>query len=96
MKDVSLREEGDTLHVGGDLTFATVGKVARDSQWRHASRVVDLAGVNACDSAGLALLIEWLRQARRAGTAIVYRNVPERMLQLARISELDGIITADA
>ena len=46
------------------------------------------------DSAGLALLIEWLSVAKAAGRALRYENVPSQLDQLARLSELDSLISA--
>lgn len=46
---------------------------------------VDLAGVTDADSAGLALLIEWTRQARAEGRTITFRSLPRRLADMARI-----------
>ncbi|HLU62542.1 MAG TPA: STAS domain-containing protein [Gammaproteobacteria bacterium] len=87
------KEEGEVLRVSGDLTFATVAGLARQSSgWNPRVSAIDLAAVGECDSAGLALLLEWRRRARREGIDVVYRNVPPRLLQLARISELDTFL----
>jgi len=90
---VEMREEGDRLRVCGDLTFETVAAIARkERRWKEQSPTVDLGAVSACDSAGLALLIDWRRRARREGVELVYRNVPDRLLKLARISEVDSLL----
>ena len=54
--------------------------------------LVDLGGVGASDSAGLALLIEWLRVARQGGQAIRFANVPAQIEALARISEVEDLL----
>lgn len=53
---------------------------------------IDLSGVSDSDSAGLALLIEWLRMARQRGTQIRYANMPAQLQALARISEVQGLL----
>jgi phospholipid transport system transporter-binding protein len=53
---------------------------------------VDLGGVGESDSAGLALLIEWLRMAKQSGKEIHFANVPEQIEALARISEVEDLI----
>lgn len=53
---------------------------------------VDLAEVARADSAGVALLVEWMQQARRRGGEIRYLNIPSQMLAIARVSGLDHIL----
>lgn len=53
---------------------------------------IDLAGVPEGDSAGLALLIEWLRQAKQQQQEIRFKNVPKQIAALARISEVGDLI----
>ncbi|PID62721.1 MAG: hypothetical protein CSB44_03125 [Gammaproteobacteria bacterium] len=55
---------------------------------------IDLAGVSKSNSAGPALMIEWLARAGKAGHAIQYRNVPESLMELARVSQVDELIAA--
>jgi phospholipid transport system transporter-binding protein len=53
---------------------------------------VDLAGVTRADSAGLALLVEWLRESEIAGNSIEFVNVPAQLLSIARVCGLDDIL----
>lgn len=53
---------------------------------------VDLAGVTAGDSAGLAVLVEWMSAARSRGATLHYAQVPEQILAVARISDLDRLL----
>jgi phospholipid transport system transporter-binding protein len=55
---------------------------------------VDLGQVRSGDSAGLAVLLEWLASAQRSGTSLDYENIPPQMLAIARISEIDKMLTA--
>lgn len=57
---------------------------------------VDLAGVTAIDSGGLALLITWLAHARAAGRVLTYRNAPASLRALARISDVDALLLGAA
>jgi phospholipid transport system transporter-binding protein len=56
---------------------------------------VDLAGVAEADSAGLALLIEWLRVARQRSQRIQFANMPAQINALARISEVEDLLAAN-
>lgn len=53
---------------------------------------VDLSGVPEGDSAGLALLIEWIRLARKQNQQIRYKNMPRQIAALAAISEVDQLL----
>ena len=61
-----------------------------------AELVVDLTKVQRIDSAGLALLVEWLRQAKRNDISIRFKNIPARMLAIAAICGLEQILPASA
>ncbi|HEY5718813.1 MAG TPA: STAS domain-containing protein [Gammaproteobacteria bacterium] len=56
---------------------------------------LDLAGVGRGDSAGVALLLEWRRAARRAGCELHYRNLPESLLAIARVCGVDTLLPLD-
>ena len=95
---VSDAGEGRFL-VTGDLTFATA-RVAREVgilalEGSRAQRiVVDCAGVTRSDSAGLAVLLDSLAWGRRKSRAVSLTNLPESLVAIARISEVDGLLTA--
>ena len=56
--------------------------------------VIDLVGVTASDSSGLALLIEWLSVAKGASRVLRYDNIPTQLQQLARLSEVEELLLA--
>jgi len=83
------------VRIVGSLGFATVNTLlsqGSDLIGRGQASVIDLAGVTDGDSAGLALLIEWLSVARQAGRGLRYDNVPSQLHQLARLSEVEELI----
>jgi phospholipid transport system transporter-binding protein len=53
---------------------------------------VDLSGLSAGDSAGLAVLVEWLGTARQRGARLRYTGVPAQMRAIARISDLEELL----
>ena len=88
-------DAGERARVIGSLGFTTVGTllpigVQAISDGRAA--VIDLAGVTASDSSGLALLIEWLSAAKAASRALRYENLPAQLQQLARLSEVEELL----
>lgn len=83
------------VRVVGSLGFSTVTTLlpaGSDAIRRGQAAVIDLAGVTDSDSAGLALLIEWLSVAHGAGQGLRYDNVPSQLHQLARLSEVEELI----
>jgi phospholipid transport system transporter-binding protein len=79
----------------GALGFETAAHALREGTAMIAGQgeqVVDLAGITDADSAGLAVLVEWLAAARARGAGLRYENVPGQLLAIARISDLDGLL----
>lgn len=87
--------EGGQSRVDGSLHFTTVSALFRagiDAIDGGRAAVIDLAGVKASDSSGLALLIEWLSVAKAAGRPLRYENLPCQLQQLARLSEVEELL----
>jgi phospholipid transport system transporter-binding protein len=84
--------------VTGELTFATardarqLGLLVLESS-RAERLVVDCSGVTRADSAGLAVLLDWLAWGRRKSRTIELENLPASLVAIARISEVDGLLT---
>ncbi|HEB95596.1 MAG TPA: STAS domain-containing protein [Sedimenticola thiotaurini] len=90
-----VKRQQDELRVEGDLVFETVGPLLSEgvSLFGGGSRItIDLAGVGAIDSAGVALLLEWLSRARERGCSIAFRDVPDALWRIARLSNLDSLL----
>lgn len=89
---------GGRVRVSGVLDADTVVAVLQQSKEHFASEPqisIDLTDVAESDSAGLALLIEWLRIARQRGQKIQFANVPAQINALARISEVEDLLAAN-
>jgi len=89
-------DAGQTARVSGPLTFASVPRlyeqVAQHQKGGAAITQIDLAGVGAVDSAGLALLLEWQSRQRQRGGTLAVRNSPDSLLRLARLAEADELL----
>ena len=78
--------------VEGNLTFASI-----DQQSMHSfkflkgmdSICIDLSQVGMTDSAGLALMIEWIKQSRMSRVKLSFKNIPPQLLALAKLSGFD-------
>ncbi len=87
--------EGGRARVTGTLHFSTVSALLTagvDAIDGGQATVIDLAGVTASDSSGLALLIEWLSVAKFNAKELRYENIPSQLQQLARLSEVEELL----
>jgi phospholipid transport system transporter-binding protein len=90
-------QEGERSRVVGVLHFTTVTAllhVGSDAIANGRAATIDLSGVKDSDSSGLALLIEWLSIARAESRNLRYENIPTQLHQLARLSDVEELLTA--
>ena len=95
MNDAGITVDGDRWVLSGELDFDTVPTLLahQGAQMVRGSTIhVDLAGVTRVDSAGLALMIEWVRESQRKGLAITFDNVPEQLQSIAHVCGLDDVL----
>lgn len=96
MAQPSVRESRDgRVEIHGDLSFASVPLLweqHREVFSRPGALDIDLSHVERSDSAGLALLMECLRQAAETGASVRFFNIPAQMLAIARVSSLDDVL----
>jgi phospholipid transport system transporter-binding protein len=84
--------EAERFVVEGDLTFSVMDKktVSSFAFLANGKQItLDLGKVNNADSAGLALMLEWIKQARSKRVQLQFINIPEQILNLAKLSGLD-------
>jgi phospholipid transport system transporter-binding protein len=85
----------DRFLLRGELTFATAAEAlerSRELFRDHAFIELDLSGVTAADSAGLALLLEWITWARGSARELQFHHIPEQLLAIAQISEVEDLL----
>jgi phospholipid transport system transporter-binding protein len=86
------------MDVKGALTYVTARR-AREAGLRilqgsssREAMTVDCSGVGDADSAGLAVLIDWLATASKQGRGIQFSNLPPGILAAAKISDVESIL----
>jgi len=87
-----IKESVGHIVIDGDLTFATIDKKSLKSfSFLNTSKeiTIDLSRVSSTDSAGLALMIEWIKYSRQHRTQLSFKNIPEQLLNLAKLSGFD-------
>ena len=89
----------NAFSVSGELNMQTVPAISQMANGQLSGLSgevsIDLSAVSRADSAGLALLIDWLRIAKRHRYKLAFRNLPEQLMQIAAVSELQDILPID-
>ena len=86
------------IEVRGALTFGTARRVRVAAARLLVARggpalTVDCSAVSASDSAGLAVLLDWLALAKRQGRAVRFMNLPAPIQAVAHISEVESLLS---
>ena len=96
MSDFELTDVGGgKFALSGELSFATAEQILRASEGpfsEHTRIEVDLTGVTDSDSAGLALLLEWITWANHSVREIRFVGMPERILAIAQTTEVENLL----
>ena len=97
MADFELQDKGDgRFALSGEMTFETAERILRESEEpfeEHTQLEIDLSGVTASDSAGLALLLEWVTWANHTVREVRFTGLPERVMAIAKTTEVEGLLT---
>ncbi|MFZ2161561.1 MAG: STAS domain-containing protein [Sideroxyarcus sp.] len=88
-----IQREGGCLRVSGRLTMDAIGALFAEAMLPPEGKnwTVDLAQVEAADSAAVSMLLSWLRNAQRHEAKLTFVNVPDNLRSLA---DLYGVADA--
>lgn len=92
---INLDASSKQILISGELTFATVNSLLTEVKSLVASQPsldVDLSDVTRSDSAGLALLVHWMRAAKQAKKPLIFHQIPAQMMAIASASGLDELL----
>lgn len=96
MSEFDLQEiEDGRFALTGSMSFDTADRIleASEKPFESHTRIhVDLSGVDESDSAGLALLLEWITWANHTVREIHFAGMPERILAIAQTTEVDHLL----
>lgn len=97
MSDFTLQDLGEGhFALSGEMSFDTAERILEASEQPFADHTrieIDLSGVTLSDSAGLALLLEWVTWANHTVREIRFSGMPQRVLAIAKTTEVDGLLT---
>ncbi|MCU7872102.1 MAG: STAS domain-containing protein [Candidatus Thiodiazotropha sp. (ex Lucinoma borealis)] len=83
------------FHVQGDMTFSSVKELLQRSTTLFSSEQeleIDLTEVDHADSAGLALVLEWMAQAAERKAKVVFTGMPESIISIARLCQVESLL----
>jgi phospholipid transport system transporter-binding protein len=89
-----IRREGARLVLSGPVTLANVAALLEEGR-RHLAegvQTVDLGEVSEMDSALLALLLAWLRDARARERPLQFTNLPDSLRTIAQLYGVDRLL----
>ncbi len=90
-----VNEGAGRFRLEGEVGFGTVMDLLHESHtlFEHEERVhLDFSGVERINSAGLALTIEWMREARHTSRTLQINNPPAELLAMARICDVEDLL----
>jgi len=92
--DIKVNEKNH-WQVTGELSFDSVPKLSKTgcgiiTKYEHV--IFDLQDVIAVDNSGLALLTTWTRFANKLDKSICFVNLPDKLLDIAKLSGLENIL----
>lgn len=80
--------------VNGELTFEVASEVFKALDFSSIEEnciEVDLGGLEQSDSAALAVMLEWVRQAESRGKQIQFSKIPAQLAKLIEMANLKQI-----
>jgi phospholipid transport system transporter-binding protein len=92
-----VRQTPEGFALEGPVTIATAAQIIEAVRplWPESGEsVVDFASVTEADSAALALIFKWQRDAARRGRSVRCVNVPANVHALARLYGVDTLLAA--
>jgi len=91
--DFQVERVDDTISISGRLDFATATQ-ALEAVSKHFSdkQVIDMSGITHSNSAGLAVMIEWLAIAKRGDQQLTFQNIPDSLHQISTVCQVDSLI----
>ena len=97
MSDYALEDRGEgRFALSGEMSFDTAERILKKSEEpfeEHTQLEIDLSGITMSDSAGLALLLEWVTWANHTVREIRFTGMPERVMAIAKTTEVERLLT---
>ena len=96
MRSYTLENRGNgQFALSGRMSFDTAAQILKASEdmfEEHTLIEVDLSGVTHTDSAGLALILEWITWANHTVREIRFHDMPAKIDAIAKTTEVDDLL----
>jgi phospholipid transport system transporter-binding protein len=99
LDQASLELDSNNAHsylLAGVLSRHTIQDIRKKSLTLFKDKktiIVNLSQVTRSDSSGVALLVEWMRMTVVGKQSIAFQDIPDYMMDIAKISGLNKILT---
>ncbi len=91
----SITSQNNSLVVAGELNFATVVGLWNQSLSllaQSAQLHFDFQKVESCNSAGVALMLEWIKYAKSHHKTILFSHIPQQLNSIIAVSGIDALL----
>jgi len=97
---LTFHRDQQRIVVTGDMVFDNADALCHQGRdfIQHAPSVdgsvviVDLSGVEAVSSVAVSVLLSWMRTADKHGSTLSIEAMPDRLLDIARVSGVDAVL----
>ncbi len=90
---MAIQMKNNALVLSGDLNLSTVASLHKNaSPFSEKQYQADLSNIGEVDSAGLAFLVYLRSKCMRSGGELVFRNIPEKLTEIAEIAGVQQIL----
>ena len=97
MSKAALITATDTWKIQGDLSFETTPELfetARELMRERLPVCIDLESVERVESAGVALMLDWIRTVRTHDRTLQFSNVPDHMRSIADLCGVGHLLAS--
>ena len=88
----SLKGELNRNTIAKPGALATLQQSNKSNPNKHVS-TLDMSGVSHSDTAGLAWLMNFLKNNQQQNVHFILKNIPESLINLAKISDVDSFLS---
>jgi phospholipid transport system transporter-binding protein len=94
-KQADITWQDNIFSIQGDLNFSNVMAVYKKSLPQikiHHELIFDFTTLNSSDSAGLALIIEWIKLSKQQNKICHFKNLSADIMSLAKAAGISGML----
>lgn len=97
VKLAEVKLQDTTLVISGDLDFTNVMSIYEKSlplTFQCPELIFDFSSLKSTNSAGLTLLVEWIKLSKKQNKSIRFMHLPHEIISIAKAADIDGMLLA--